>query len=271
LGYLAFSKNVSDKLIANWQRVLDNMKDDGQLQALFEKYDAGIDAPGKVVLFTEPDPPENFIDDNGNLDGSSVDMVEAMMDVMGIDDPIIMSNWVDGYSTVQLVPNTALFSTFRTEQREKLFKWIGPISKISYVFVVRADSDYHIENLDDARLMRSIGTVTGWASEEQLVTLGFNNVVTWSTPQEVLQKLFDGDIPCIVLTDLNLRMLIQELGHQPKDVRKETTLSDLEAFLAFSLDTDKELLAQWQSAYSEIVANGKLQEIWDSWYPDIDW
>lgn len=271
LGYLAFSKNVSDKIVANWQTILDNMKDDGQLQTLFEKYDAGFDAPGRVAIFTESDPPQNFIDDLGKLDGSSADMVEAMMSVMGGDDPVILSNWEDGYSLVHYVPNTMLFSTFRTEERENLFKWVGPISKMSYVFIVRSDTDYNIDDLDDARMMRSIGTVSGWASEEQLLAEGFNNVVTWSTPQEVLQKLLDGDIPCIVLTDLNLRMLLLELGHPPKDVRTEAALSELEAYLAFSLDTDKDLLAQWESAYNTIVANGTLLEIWDSWYPDIDW
>ncbi|MFH0759930.1 MAG: transporter substrate-binding domain-containing protein [Bacteroidota bacterium] len=271
LGYLAFSKNVSDKIIANWQLVLDKMKDEGQLQTLFEKYDAGFDAPGQVAIFTESDPPSNFIDDNGNLDGSSVDMIEAMMGIMGTEDPIILSNWADGYDLVHYVPNTMLFSTFRTEERENLFKWVGPIGKVSYVFIVKADTDYHIEDLDDARSMRSIGTVAGWASEEQLIDLGFNNVVVWATPQEVLGKLLDESIPCCVLTDLNLRMLLQELGHPPKDVRKEATLSSHEAYMAFSPDTGKDLIAQWESAYDAIVANGTLQEIWDNWYPDIDW
>jgi polar amino acid transport system substrate-binding protein len=271
LGYLAFSKNVSDEIIANWQKVVDNMKDDGQLQTLFEKYDAGFDAPGKVAIFTESDPPQNFIDDYGNLDGSSVDMIEAMMGIMGTGDPIILSNWADGYDLVHYVPNTMLFTTFRTDDRENLFKWVGPVSKLSFVFMVKGDSEYNIESLNDAHQMRSIGTVTGWASEERLTALGFNNVVTWATPQEVLQKLLDGDIPCIVLTDLNLRMLLQELGHPPKDVRQEFTLSTNEGYLAFSLDTDNDLIAQWESAYNAIVANGTLQEIWDSWYPDIDW
>ncbi len=271
LGYLAFSMNVSDKIITNWQRVLDRMKADGEIQYLFDKYDAGFDAPGQVAIFTEPDPPQNFLDEMGNLSGCSIDMVQAMMETMDLSDPIYFSNWADGYDIAHYVPNTMILTTFRTGEREDLFKWVGPISKVSYVFVVRGDTDYDISVIDDARRLRSVGVVAGWAAEEELNALEFSNVVTWPTPQEVLQKLLSGDVPCIVLTDLNLRMLLQELGHAPKDVRQEATLSSHEGYLAFSIDTDKELISKWKSAYNEIVSNGTLEQIWELWYPDIDW
>ena len=270
-GYLAFSRNVSDKIIANWQEQLDIMKDDGSLQNLYDTYLPGTPAPGRVTIFTETNPPQSFIGFTGNLDGSSVEMVNAMMMEMGLDYPITLTNWTNAYSQIQLVPNSMTFSTLRSEAREDLFKWVGPVCKKRYCFFVRADTDYSIKTLDDAHHLRSVATVTGWSSEEQLVALGFSNLVTFDTPQEVLQRLLDGDVPCVVLNDIAIRILLQELNRPPKDVRKEMILSEGQTYLAFSLDTDDTYLNQWSAAYDKIVASGKLLEIWEAWYPDIDW
>jgi ABC-type amino acid transport substrate-binding protein len=270
-GYLAFSRNVSDKIIANWQEQLDGMKDDGTLQELYDTYLPGTPAPGRVTIFTETNPPQSFIGYTGNLEGSSVDMVNAMMDEMGISYPVTMTNWTNAYSQIQLVPNAMTFSTLRSEAREDMFQWVGPVCKKRYCFFVRADTDYSIKTLDDARHLRSVATVTGWSSQEQLVTLGFSNLVTFDTPQLVLQRLLDGDVPCVVLNDIAIRLLLQELNHAAKDVRKEMILSEGQTFLAFSLDTDESYIEQWTAAYNKIVSSGKLKQIWEEWYPDIDW
>jgi polar amino acid transport system substrate-binding protein len=163
------------------------------------------------------------------------------------------------------------FSTLRSSDRENLFHWVGPVCKKRYCFYVNANSDYHIATIDAARMMRSVGTVTGWASEQELINLGFSNVVTFDTPQEVFQKLMDGDIPCAVLNDIAVRLLASQTGHQPKDYRKEAVLSEGQTYLAFSLDTDQQYLTAWANAYQQLVTSGELARIWKVWYPDIDW
>jgi len=271
MGYFAFSRNVSDKIIRNWQRVVDEMKASGQLKALYIKYQVGFDAPGQIVMFTEPNPPQNFLNDINVLDGSSVEMVKAMMEVMGIDDPILMTNWTDALGQILYLPNSMTFTTIRNTEREPLFKWVGPIAKDSYVFVVKANTDYDISTIDKARSMISIGVVENWAAEDELINLGFTHLVTYSTPQQVILSLLNEDIPCAVFNKSNLKILLMEVGHPPKDVREGATLSTNEQYMAFSIDTDKELLSKWKSAYNQIVSDGKLEEIWNRWYPDIDW
>ncbi len=270
-AYLAFSKNVSDKIVETWQGKLDELKDDGSLQEMYDRYLPGTTAPGRLTIFTETNPPQNFYDYTGLLTGSSVDMVKAMMLEMGTDNPLILTNWTDGYAQVQMAPNTMAFSTLRSEAREDMFQWVGPVCKKRYCFFVRADTDYSIKTLDDAHHLRSVATVTGWSSEEELIALGFSNLVTFDTPQLVLQKLLDGDVPCVVLNDISIRLLLQELNHAPKDVRKELILSEGQTYLAFSLNTDETYIDQWTAAYNKIVSSGKLKQIWDEWYPDIDW
>jgi len=270
-GYLAFSKNVSDKIISTWQMTLDDIKEEGLMQEIQSKYLPGTSAPARLTIFTENNPPQSFIDYTGILTGSSVDMVKAMMEEMGIEYPIISTDWPNAYSQVQLSPNTMTFSTLRSTARESMFKWVGPVCKKKYCFFVKADTDYHITTLDDAHHLRSVATVAGWSSEEELLSYGFSNLVTFATPQIVLQKLLDGDVPCVVLNDIAIRMLLQDVGRAPKDVRKEMTLSEGQTYLAFSLTTDDDYVKQWRDAYNKIVANGTLKTIWEEWYPDINW
>jgi polar amino acid transport system substrate-binding protein len=200
-----------------------------------------------------------------------MEMVQEMVKGTNLGGPVEMLSWAIGYNQLQLVPNTMLFSTLRSASREDLFKWVGPVCKKRYCFYVQSSSDYVISTIDDARHLRSVGTVTGWASEQELLDLGFNNVVTFDTPQEVFQKLMDGDIPCAVLNDIAMRLLATETGHPPKDYRKGAVLSEGQTYLAFSKDTDPAYITAWQNAYNNLVSSGKLSTIWKGWYPDINW
>jgi polar amino acid transport system substrate-binding protein len=270
-AYLAFSKDVSAKVIKNWQNKLDQLKDDGYLQELYDQYLPGTIAPGRILMFTEENPPQNYHDYDGSTTGSSLEIVEAMIEGTNLAGPIEFTSWTNAYNQLLLVPNTMVFSTLRSTVRENLFHWVGPVCKKRYCFFVHASTDYQISTIDEARHMRSIGTVTGWASEKELLDLGFNNVVTWATPQEVFQKLMDGDIPCAVLNDIAMRILGSESGHPSKDYRKGAVLSEGQTYLAFSKDTDTGYITAWENAYNSLVSTGKFSVIWKKWYPDIDW
>jgi polar amino acid transport system substrate-binding protein len=270
-SYLAFSKDVPNRVIETWQDKLDELKDDGFLQELFDSYLPGTRAPGRILMFTEENPPQSYRDISGALTGSSVEMFEAMMENADLPGPLEYTTWTDAYNQIRLVPNSMAFSTLRSPDREDLFHWVGPLCKKRYCFYVSASSEYVISTIDDARHMRSVGTVAGWASEEELLGLGFNNVVTWPTPQEVFLNLMEGEIPCAVLNDISMRLLGLETGHPPKDYRKGAILSEGQTYIAFSKDTREEYITTWTNAYNSLVSTGTFNSIWKTWYPDIDW
>jgi polar amino acid transport system substrate-binding protein len=222
-------------------------------------------------MLMDENPPQTYRDASGNLEGSSLEMVEAMMETTGYSGPVEYSLWSNAYELIKFVPNSMAFSTLRSPDREDLFHWVGPLCRKRYCFYVNASTDYDISTIDAARRMRSVGTVSNWASEEELISLGFNNIVTWPTPQEVFQKLMDGEIPCAVLNDISMRFLGTQAGHPPKDYRQGAVLSEGMTYVAFSKDTDDDYLSAWQAAYDQLVSSGKFAGIWTKWYPDIEW
>jgi polar amino acid transport system substrate-binding protein len=270
-GYIAFSLNVSDRIISNWQEKLDEMKDSGLLQSVYDDYLPGTRAPGRVTIFTELNPPQSYIDRKGTLTGSAVEMMQAMMEVMDIDYPIESTHWSNAFDQIKLVPNALAFPTILTTEREKSFKWVGPVCKKNYVFVVSSLSSLQISRIDDARALPSVATMTGWGSQEELSNLGFTNLVTFPTPLEVMQKLLDGEVTAAVLNDISIGLLLEELNRPMDAVRICAVLSSGETYLAFSADTDRDYIKKWESAYKTIRNNGKFTEIWNRWYPFIDW
>jgi polar amino acid transport system substrate-binding protein len=269
--YLAFSAGVPAKVVETWQGKLDALKDGGFLQTLFDIYLPGTRAPGRILMFADENPPFNYLGADGTLTGSTVDMVEAMMEGTNLGGPFEYTTWTTAFNQLQLVPNSMAFSTQRTPAMEDLFQWVGPVGKSRNCFFVLSGTEYHVGNINDAYHMRSIGAVTGSTAEQEMLALGFLNVVTWATPQQVFLKLVNGDIPCIALNELTIKELAFELGHPPKDYRKESVLSEVKTYLAFSNDTDIKYIRAWENAYDLLVSSGKLTAIWKGWHPDVDW
>ena len=271
MAYIAFSADVSPKLVDAWQDKLDQLKRQGIVQQIYDEYLPGVTAPGLLTLFTEENPPVNYRTDDGSLTGSSVEIVEAMMDVIEQENPIIMTTWNDGYEQALLVPNSMIFSTIRNANRESLFHWVGPVCKKNYCFFVMDSSTIELNTLDDAKALGSVGVPEGWAAEQELEELGFTNIQAWSTPEKVFGKLLAGKVDAVVLNDIAIDYLAQQAGISSDDVRNELVLSSGENYLAFSIDTKEEYIQDWQQAYTTIMNNGTFAEIWEKWFPDIDW
>jgi polar amino acid transport system substrate-binding protein len=270
-GYIAFSKGVSPILVNAWQEKLDQLKKQGDVQEIYDKYLPGVKAPGLLTIYSYENPTLNYRDKDGSLTGSSFDIVEALMEVTERNEPITFTTFTDALDQVQLAPNSMNFSTLRSPERESLYQWIGPICKKNYCFYIPSGSTVAISDLEDAKQLSSVGVTEGWAAVKELENLGFANLQTWPTPEQVFRKMMEGAVDAAVLNDISIRFLAEETGYDFDDVRNVLFLSRGESYLSFSLDTKQEYLQDWQQAYTTIVNDGTLAEIWHKWYPDIDW
>ena len=82
-------------------------------------------------MLTEENAPFNFTED-GALKGIAVDLIVAAMKDAGSEvspAEIQVVPWARGYDAARNQPGTMLFSMARTQERESLFSWVGPIYK----------------------------------------------------------------------------------------------------------------------------------------------
>ena len=113
-----------------------------------------------LVYITEQFPPFSN-QENGKLQGISVDLLEKMLEDMNKTlnrSEIKLLPWDEGYQMALQDNNTVIFSTGRIPEREALFKWAGPISSIKVVLFALNEKHIKINSPEDLRLLK-IGIV----------------------------------------------------------------------------------------------------------------
>jgi polar amino acid transport system substrate-binding protein len=125
----------------------------------------------RLRLLTESSPPVSMLE-GGQVVGSGTEKVLEIMARTATAYSIDLLPWRRAYTFAQQEANACLFSTTRTPEREKLFKWIGPTDEAEWVLLGRADRNYNLHTLEDARKLR-IGTYNGDVRDEYLRARGF--------------------------------------------------------------------------------------------------
>ena len=105
---------------------------------------AGCSGAGSPVgdvqlrVLTEDYPPFNFVDKDGVVTGQSTEMVQAIMNEVGIESEIELLALAEALELAEKGSGVVLYSLNRTPEREELFKWVGPIGDYEQVFYARA-------------------------------------------------------------------------------------------------------------------------------------
>jgi polar amino acid transport system substrate-binding protein len=124
-----------------------------------------------LYITTEYSPPTSM-QDGERVIGSATDKVREALTRSGIAYTIELLPWKRAYAAALARPDACVYSTTRTPERERLFKWVGPTDEGAWVLLGRADRQYKLASLEDARGLR-IGTYNGDARDEFLRARGF--------------------------------------------------------------------------------------------------
>ncbi len=272
-NYIAFSKDVSDAVVNKTQLAIEAMIKNKRSISIMQKYMSIMPSdymPGTIQIYTEASPPFSFmtgIDTTRKVEGSSVDIVNEIQARTGHVNKINMSLWLDAYAIVQYLPNSALFNTTRTPERENLFQWVGPISTSKSYFYTLASSGLTIETMNQAKALQSIATPEGWFTYDYLVNNGFQNIVATSrTSLDAFQQLIDGEVQALLLTDLDVKWLADISEVPLSDLTQQMQASNLMDYIAFSLTTPASTVQQWQQHLDAMKADETFDTIWNKWF-----
>lgn len=111
-------------------------------------------------LFTEYTPPD-IMRDGARIYGISPDKVKEIMSRAGISYSIEIMTWRRAYEMALRTPDSCVFSTSRTPERDPLFHWIGPLREVDWTLYGLADAPFRLSTLDDAKGLR----IGGYASD----------------------------------------------------------------------------------------------------------
>ena len=269
MDYVAFSKGTPPELIALWQKTLDEMKADGTFRQIYAKWLPAETPPGIIQMMTEEYPPVTFMK-NGKVTGFVTDMVRAISVRQGIQDNIRLTSWDEAYKAALSNPNVVLFSAEKTDEREKLFQWVGPVGKNNAIFYAKKGSNIRINSLDEARKLAAIATTANWFTEQDLKRRGFANLVSAPLPTDNVRVLMQGEVTLSVFTDITVAEIVRNAGYTMDNLEPVFIVSNTYFYIALSLGTPPETVKKWQSILDELKEDGTFEKIYRSYIPDAD-
>lgn len=217
-----------------------------------------------LVLLTENFPPynmakngKNFAQDE-NINGIATDIVREMFKRAGITYSLTLRfPWERVYKLALENPGYGAFVMARLPDREKLFKWVGPIGPDDWVMLAKADSKITLETLNDARKYK-IGAYKGDAIAETLTKQGLKPVVVLRD-QDNARKLVSGQIDLWATGDPAGRYLARQDG--VTGLKTVLRFNSAELYLALNKDVPDATVARLQAELDQMRKEGVVDEI----------
>ncbi|WP_095077945.1 ABC transporter substrate-binding protein [Pseudomonas sp. Irchel s3h17] len=217
-----------------------------------------------LVLLTENFPPynmakngKNFAQDE-NINGIAVDIVREICKRANVTYSLTLRfPWERIYKLALEKPGYGVFVMARLPDREKLFKWVGPLGPDDWVMLAKADSKIVLESLEQARKYK-IGAYKGDAIAETLSKQGMAPIVVLRD-QDNAKKLVNGQIDLWATGDPAGRYLARQEG--VTGLKTVLRFNSAELYLALNKDVPDEVVARLQAALDQLRKEGVVDEI----------
>ncbi|RON10838.1 amino acid ABC transporter substrate-binding protein [Pseudomonas brassicacearum] len=217
-----------------------------------------------LVLLTENFPPynmakngKNFAQED-NINGIAVDIVREMFKRAQITYSLTLRfPWERIYKLALENPGYGVFVMARLPDREKLFKWVGPIGPDDWIMLAKADSKITLESLQQARKYK-IGAYKGDAIAETLAKQGLKPIVVLRD-QDNAKKLVNGQIDLWATGDPAGRYLARQDG--VSGLKTVLRFNSAELYLALNKDVPDVVVSKLQAALDQLRKEGVVDDI----------
>ena len=221
-------------------------------------------ADTSLVLLTENFPPynmakngKNFAQDE-NIHGIAVDIVREIFKRADISYSLTLRfPWERIYKLALENPGYGVFVMARLPEREKLFKWVGPIGPDDWIMLAKTDSKIALGSLEQARQYK-VGAYKGDAIAETLAKQGLNPIVVLRD-QDNARKLVNGQIDLWATGDPAGRYLARQEG--VNDLKTVLRFNSAELYLALNKDVSDDVVAKLQAALDQLRKEGVVDDI----------
>lgn len=213
-----------------------------------------------LVIGSDIYEPYNYIDTDGNRTGIDVEFAEAVCKKMGLRPVFVQINWDDKDEMLKSGKIDCLWGSFSMNGREKLYRWAGPYMHSYQVVAVRDGANIrYISDLDGKR----VSVQNGSKPEEYFLNdssaPNVKNVYCFSKSDEAFAALKKGYVDACALHELPMRQMIERSDGEYRILKNPLMRSNLG--VAFSENSDSEIVEKMNKAMSEVIGNGTLEKI----------
>ena len=226
---------------------------------------SAVDAShSSIVLLTENFPPYNMAKNgknfaqNENIEGIAVDILRETFKRADISYSMTLRfPWERIYHLALENPGYGVFVTARVPDREKLFKWVGPLGPDDWVLLARGDSPITLTSLEQARQYR-VGAYKDDVIALSLEKQGLAPVIVLRD-QDNARKLQAGQIDLWATGDPAGQFLARQVGIS--GFKTVLRFHQAELFLALNKEVPDEVVNKLQKALDQLRAEGVVEKI----------
>lgn len=230
---------------------------------------AGAASAQALRLVTEESYPFQYLE-NKKLAGMAVDVVSEMAKRAGVPVEHELMSWKDAYERAQRDRNTCVYSTARLENRERLFRWVGPIVENRWAAFGKAGATQKPKTLADLRYVR-VGVLEGDAKATFLMDNGIAAALNkvsddaLNPPKLTANKNEPGKIDAWVTGYFSAQAVAAKTG--VNDIEYLFTFETSPNYLACNFGVPADKLQKLSAALDAMKKDGAWQQIVDRYDP----
>lgn len=214
----------------------------------------------ELTYITESSASFNYIRD-GKLQGAAVDLLLTASASAGSPikrENILVQPWARGFKNAQKGPNTVLFSTIRTPEREKDFQWVGPIASESDVLIALKTRKITISKPEDM-FGYITGAVRGDVGEEILQEVGvpLKKITLLSHSSNLGMMLSAGRIDLWIYGEDGWRETLISSDLDPANFEIIYRFPLKRYYFALSSDIEQQLVEKFQQALDRVLVSNE--------------
>lgn len=215
-----------------------------------------------LSFYTENYPPANF-EDKGKLSGYAVDILVAAGQAVGKDihmSQISVLPWPRSYRNALNIDDAVLFSTTRTEHRENLFNWVGPITDIKVVVLARKQDNITITAPIEMGKYK-IGVIRDDIGEQSLLQLGIprDSMQEATSVTMLAEQLVKDRIDLLAYAEKAAYWWASQAGIDSNTFEAVYVLEEGQLYYAFNKNVSPEVTAELQKGL-DIIKSKKNED-----------
>lgn len=226
-----------------------------------------------LQIFTENYAPLNY-EEAGKIRGIATDLMVEMLHRSGSKlkrQDIQLIPWARGYNYVQNRPNTILFAMTRTEARESLFQWVGPIIDSNIVLIGKDDDRTTMLDLNQLNRDRIVA-INDDVGHQLLLEAGIapDLIQIVSQPENAVRMLQIERVRYWAYGQIVSQWYLKRLTPAENRYRVFHILKRSQQYFAISPKTDSAIAQQLQSALEALREDGSLDRIVKTYLPQFN-
>lgn len=228
-----------------------------------------------IHIVTEHLPPYQIESSNKPLSGFAVDVIQETMARSHYAYSLKSYSWIRSYKLAQKKVNYCIFSLARLKLREKLFKWVGPISQVNNTALwTLKGQNIVINNIDDAK-KHTIAVNQDDIAHIGLLERGFledENLYIADNKSSLIKLLITRpEIDLIVASDSTMKLRSKMADTMISKLQRVYEIKDLPLnfFFACSNKTDDKIIKHLAKHLQSLYQDGTYYTIWNKWQNEL--